>query len=191
MLDLFLYDLAVHQVSGNNGVTHGRSYMKDKSRATTRTCSDDEAALRTRPAAVPARDRRRRRAAGRRRALPLAGGDPAGGDQSRDLRRPHSHGAPLDVDQPFSTDPQSAVPGVSYDDPEDIEFWWDRGALTAWQTVPLTLATIDEHQLFETELFKPFKPLVDIAGGDPAWPGHWPTTCGASSTSGCSPTSTR
>ena len=24
----------VHQVSGNNGVTHGRSYMKDKSRAT-------------------------------------------------------------------------------------------------------------------------------------------------------------
>ena len=42
------------------------------------------------------------------------------------------------------------------------------GALTAWQTVPVTLATIDEHDLFETELFKPFKPLVDIAGGDPA-----------------------
>src|SRR5262245_44927314 len=34
MLDLFLYDLAIHQVHGNNGVTHGRSYMKDKSRAT-------------------------------------------------------------------------------------------------------------------------------------------------------------
>ena len=33
MLDLFLYDLAVHQLQGNNGVTHGRSYMKDKSRA--------------------------------------------------------------------------------------------------------------------------------------------------------------
>ena len=33
MLDLVLYDLALHQVSGNNGVTHGRSYMKDKSRA--------------------------------------------------------------------------------------------------------------------------------------------------------------
>ena len=33
VLDLFLYDLAVHQLQGNNGVTHGRSYMKDKSRA--------------------------------------------------------------------------------------------------------------------------------------------------------------
>ena len=34
MLDLFLYDLALHQLKGNNGVTHGRSYMKDKSKAT-------------------------------------------------------------------------------------------------------------------------------------------------------------
>ncbi|HEV7759003.1 MAG TPA: hypothetical protein VGO78_08435, partial [Acidimicrobiales bacterium] len=33
VLDLFLYDLALHQVHGNVGVTHGRSYMKDKSRA--------------------------------------------------------------------------------------------------------------------------------------------------------------
>ena len=33
MLDMFLYDLAVHQRAGNVGVTHGRSYMKDKSRA--------------------------------------------------------------------------------------------------------------------------------------------------------------
>ena len=33
VLDLFLYDLAVHQLDGNNGVTHGRSYMKDKSKA--------------------------------------------------------------------------------------------------------------------------------------------------------------
>ena len=34
MLDVFLYDLALHQLKGNNGVTHGRSYMKDKSKAT-------------------------------------------------------------------------------------------------------------------------------------------------------------
>jgi anti-sigma B factor antagonist len=33
MLDVLLYDLALHQVQGNVGVTHGRSYMKDKSRA--------------------------------------------------------------------------------------------------------------------------------------------------------------
>jgi hypothetical protein len=77
-------------------------------------------------------------------------------------------GAPLDLDQPFSTDPVSPVPGVSFTDPETIPFWWERGALTAWQTVPLTLATIEERNLFETSLFKPFKPLVDLTGGDPA-----------------------
>jgi hypothetical protein len=31
--DLVLYDLALHHHRGNMGVTHGRSYMKDKSRA--------------------------------------------------------------------------------------------------------------------------------------------------------------
>jgi hypothetical protein len=77
-------------------------------------------------------------------------------------------GAPLDLDQPFSTDPQSDVPGVSFTDPGSIPFWWERGALTAWQTVPLTLDTIDEHNLFETSLFQPFKPLVDSVGGDRA-----------------------
>src|SRR5262245_42244775 len=33
LLDLFLFDIALHQLHGNNGVTHGRSYMKDKSNA--------------------------------------------------------------------------------------------------------------------------------------------------------------
>ena len=169
MLDLFLYDLAVHQVSGNNGVTHGRSYMKDKSRATdedvfgTMKLLFDTTRLpyqsRTDTGAVLL-------AATTRYRLPEVIRRVATSPETF-VDRTHM-GAPIDVDQPFSTDPQSAVPGVSYDDPQDIEFWWDRGALTAWQTVPATLATIDEHQLFETELFKPFKPLVDIAGGDPA-----------------------
>ena len=33
--------------------------------------------------------------------------------------------------------------------------------------MPLTLATIEQHRLWETTLFQPFKPLVDITGGDP------------------------
>src|SRR5690606_32232490 len=33
-LDLVLYDLALHHLRGNVGATHGRSYMKDKARAT-------------------------------------------------------------------------------------------------------------------------------------------------------------
>ncbi|HEY2997598.1 MAG TPA: hypothetical protein VGJ43_03435 [Acidimicrobiales bacterium] len=169
MLDLFLYDLAVHQVSGNNGVTHGRSYMKDKSRATDEDVFGTMKLLfATSDVPYPSR--------GDTGAVLLAGATRyrlpevirrIATSPETFVDRTHM-GAPIDVDEPFTTDPVSAVPGVSYDDPDAIEFWWDRGALTAWQTVPATLATIDEHSLFETELFKPFKPLVDIAGGDPA-----------------------
>ena len=76
-------------------------------------------------------------------------------------------GVPLDLDQPF-TDHPAAPPGApAFDDPAGIPFWWERGALTSWQLVPLTLATIEQHRLWETSLFQPFKPLVDVTGGDP------------------------
>src|SRR5262245_14467406 len=150
MLDLFLYDLAVHQLRGNNGVTHGRSYMKDKSRATdqdvfgTTKLLFDTTSLpypsRTDTGAVLL-------AASTSYRLPevirrVATSPQTFVDHTR-------MGAPIDLDQPFSTDPESAVPGVAYDDPPAVEFWWDRGALTAWQTVPITLATLDERDLFE------------------------------------------
>ena len=169
LLDLFLYDLAVHQVSGNNGVTHGRSYMKDKSKATDEdvfgtmkllfdtTSLPYQSRIDTGTVLLAAANRYRLPEVIRRVA------------RSPQTFVDHTHmGVPIDLDQPFSPNPPSAVPGVSYDDPNNIEFWWDRGALTAWQTVPATLATINEHDLFATDLFKPFKPLVDIAGGDPA-----------------------
>jgi hypothetical protein len=169
MLDLFLYDLAVHQVNGNNGVTHGRSYMKDKSRAADQDVfgtvkllfgtSDQPYTSRSDAGATFL-------AAAERYRLPEVIRRVATSERTF-VDRTHM-GAPLDLDQPFSTDPQSEVPGVSFTDPAAIPFWWERGALTAWQTVPLTLATIDEHDLFETSLFKPFKPLVDVTGGDPA-----------------------
>lgn len=169
VLDLFLYDLAVHQLRGNNGVTHGRSYMKDKSRATDQDVfglSKLLFATTDRPYTSRSDTGATFLAAAERYRLPEAIRRVATSDRTIEDR---THmGAPLDLDEPFTTAPVSQVPGVSYDDLDDIPFWWERGALTAWQTVPATLATIDEHDLFETTLFKPFKPLVDIAGGDPA-----------------------
>jgi hypothetical protein len=169
VLDLFLYDLAVHQLQGNNGVTHGRTYMKDKSRATDQDVfgvtkllfgtSDQPYTSRSDTGAVFL-------ASAERYRLPEVVRRVATTGQAFEDR---THmGVPLDLDEPFTTTPQSQVPGVSYDDVDDIPFWWERGMLTSWQTVPATLATIDEHDLFETTLFQPFEPLVDIAGGDPA-----------------------
>lgn len=167
MLDLFLYDLAIHQLKGNNGVTHGRSYMKDKSRAADQdvfslakllfdTTDQPYTSRSDTGATLLAVSRRYRLPEVIRRVARTR----------RIIVDRESMGAPLDLEQPFSTDPPSPVPGKSFTDPEAVPFWWERGALTAWQFVPRTLTTIDQHNLFDTELFKPFKPLVDITGGD-------------------------
>jgi hypothetical protein len=169
MLDVVLYDLALHQVQGNVGVTHGRSYMKDKSRATDQDVfnalkvafgtSDTPYQSRGDATAVAL-------ASARRYRLPAVL-DRVARSEEPVLDREHM-GVPLDLDQPFTPEPPSPVPEAPFTDPDAIPFWWERGALTAWPLVPLTLATIDEHDLFETRLFQPFEPLVDAVGGDPA-----------------------
>ena len=124
--------------AATTGVTHGRSYMKDKSRATDQDVfgtakllfgtSDQPVSVRgPTPGATFL-------AAATRYRLP--GGDPAGRHQPEDVRGPHAHGGAARPRRAVHADPPSAVPGVPYDDPDAIAFWWDRGALTAWQTVP-------------------------------------------------------
>ena len=74
-------------------------------------------------------------------------------------------GVPLDPSAPV--DPSATgVLGYSFSDPKNVEFWWERGAQTAWQTVPLTLDTLDQYGLWESDFFAPFKPIADITGGD-------------------------
>jgi hypothetical protein len=74
-------------------------------------------------------------------------------------------GVPLDPSAPV--DPSvTGVLGYSFSDPKNVEFWWERGAQTAWQTVPLTLDTLDQYGLWESDFFAPFKPIADITGGD-------------------------
>ncbi|HYZ97155.1 MAG TPA: hypothetical protein VE575_00305 [Acidimicrobiales bacterium] len=168
MLDVVFYDLALHQVQGNVGVTHGRSYMKDKSRARDQdTFGAVKLAFGTSDQPYPSRSDATATAlaAADRYRLPTVIARVAHSPQTI-VDREHM-GVPLDLEQPFSTDPESPVPGVSFTDPEAIPFWWERGALTAWQVVPLTLATIEEHDLWETALFQPYRALADVAGGDP------------------------
>jgi hypothetical protein len=49
-----------------------------------------------------------------------------------------------------------------------VSFWWDRGALTPWQLVPLAFDTLERHQLWDSKLFTYFKNLRDAFGGDVA-----------------------
>ena len=78
MLDMFLYDLAVHQRAGNVGVTHGRSYMKDKSRAVDQDVFNAvKLAFDTTSKPYTSRRRRHRDGPGPGRPVPAAGGDRA------------------------------------------------------------------------------------------------------------------
>jgi hypothetical protein len=166
LLDLVLFDVALHLQRGNMGVTHGRSYMKDKSRATdqdvfeiAKLAFDDT----TKPyqsrggaAAILARAERYR--------IPEVIRRVAVSERTM-VDREHMN-VPLDELAPVVDDPPAPY-GYRFDDPENVPFWWERGALTVWQVVPLTLATADRYRLWDTELFRPYVELRDLTGGDP------------------------
>lgn len=166
VLDLLLFDMALKVQKGNFGATHGRSYMKDKSVATDQdvfnlnkllfddtsigytSTGDAGAALMARAAKyrVPAV------------ILRVA--------QSKYTTIDQEHmGVALDAGAPVDRT-QTGVDGYSFSDPKNVAFWWERGAQTAWQTVPLTLDTLDSTGLWESDFFKPFKPIADLTGGD-------------------------
>jgi hypothetical protein len=168
ILDLLFFDIALNIQRGNFGATHGRSYMKDKSVATDQdtfnlskllfddtslpyTSRDDAGAT------LLARAQRYRLPAVILRVA-----------QSRRTTIDQEHmGVPLDPSLPV--DPNATgVAGYSFTDPKNVAFWWEKGAQTAWQTVPLTLDTLDQYGLWESDFFKPFKPIADLTGGNRA-----------------------
>ena len=166
LLDLVLFDLALHTLKGNNGVTHGRSYMKDKSNAfdqdvfgTVKLLFDqteaDYASTGDAAAVLLSRAQRYRMPEVIRRVATST--EPM-------VDREHM-GVPLDPHAPVTDDPEAPF-GYDFDE-ENVDFWWDRGALTAWQVVPLTLRVAEEHGLWETDFFQPYESLVSLTGGDP------------------------
>ena len=169
VLDLLLFDIALHIQKGNDGATHGRSYMKDKSVADRPGhLQPVEAAVRRHQPRLQLHRRPGRDAHG---PGPAATGCPAvilRVAQSKHTTVDQEHmGVALDAAAPV--DPtQTGIDGHSFSDPAEVEFWWEKGAQTAWQTVPLTLDTLDAHRLWDSDFFKPFKPIADLTGGDRA-----------------------
>jgi hypothetical protein len=168
ILDTLLFDVALHLQQGTNGANRGRSYMKDKSVAEDQDVfglskllfddtvlpynSNGEAG-----ATLFARARRYRMPAV---LLRVAKSNATTVDRER-------MGVPLDPHAPITANPPAPY-GYTFDDPANIPFWWERGAQTAWQVVPTTVAELDKYNLWESDFFSPFKPLVDLTGGDPA-----------------------
>jgi hypothetical protein len=174
-LDLLLFDVALHLHRGNFGATHGRSYMKDKSRA------EDQPMFGAAKLCFQDTDL----------DWPIDGEDPSDLtplDEGATLLAIAARYRPPDIlrrvaqnDAPMTDregmgipiDPSEAIvgrpvrrDGLSYEDPDLVPFWWDRGALTAWQLVPLTMDTMDRYDLWDVELLAPLRPIRDITRGD-------------------------
>jgi hypothetical protein len=165
LLDLFMFDLALHQLKGNNGVTHGRSYMKDKSNA-----FDEDVfglvklAFGTTSAPYPSADDPGAVLLARAHRYRL----PAVIQRAARSTQPYVDQERMNVPIDPSGSPSNPPPeGFAFDDPNNVDFYWDRGALTAAPVVPLTLETADKYNLWQTDFFKPFTALRDLTGGDP------------------------
>jgi hypothetical protein len=173
--DLVLFDLALHSLRDNTGCTHGRSYMRFKARAAEQTvfsalklCFDrtsepwpldqgDDLELlpATEGATILARCRTYRPPDVVRRVALHPG----------EIIDREGMGVPLDPGGPMVDEPQRDD-GLSYTEPGMVPFWWDRGALTPWQLVPLTLDTLDRHRLWDSHLFAQLRMVRDVFGGD-------------------------
>ena len=168
VLDELLFDLALHLQQGYSGGTHGRSYMKDKSVAEDQDVfgmakllfDDTQLAYTSNGDAGATLFARARKYRMPSVLVRVAKSDATTVDRER-------MGVPIDPHAPIVPNPPAPY-GYTFDDPANIPFWWERGALTAWQVVPTTVAELDKYNLWESDFFSPFKPLADIAGGDPA-----------------------
>jgi hypothetical protein len=168
VLDLFLFDVGLHLHDGNLGATHGRSYMKDKSKAQDQDVfhlskllfEDTDLPYLSRGeagATLLARAQRYR--------IPEVLREVAASDEPMvDLER---MGVPLDPTAPIEADPVAPY-GRDFEDPDNLEFWWERGAQPAWQITPITVDAINAYDLWDTPTFAPFQPLRDIVGDDTA-----------------------
>jgi hypothetical protein len=166
VLDLVLFDMALHVHEGNMGVTHGRSYMKDKSKATDQDVFGINKLLfdQTDQSYVSRGDAGATLLArAERYRLPEVIRSVAAHDGTMIDRERMS--VPLDPTEPVHDDPEAPY-GYDFSDPDNLDFWWERGAQPAWQVAPLTIDAVNTYDLWETPTFAPFQPLRDAVGDD-------------------------
>lgn len=154
VLDLFWLDVALHVHRGNFGVTHGRSYIKDKPAAmkqdtfwATKLFFDDtevdwsDAA----PGATVLFAR------SEKYAMPYA------------IRAVADHDGPMEdrerMNLPVPEEPPAAwddpVPDPPYGlawDEDNLPLWWSMGAMTSWPVLPVTLDVATRYNLWEGQL---------------------------------------
>jgi hypothetical protein len=159
ILDIVLFDMSLHTLRGAFGVTHGRSYKKDKMgsldddtwngvKLLFDESNYDYTSHGAPDAALLARAQHYRMP---QVILNVAKSKEPFVDRERmSLPMPELGPVVADAQAPY---------GFSYTDPDDLVVWWGMGAMTAWPVVPLTIATLEQYGLWETTNFAPFVAL--------------------------------
>ena len=165
VLDLLMFDLALHTQHAAFGVTHGRSFKKDKLSSLdedtwhlTRLLFDDTRypySVRFEPGATLL-------ARSHRYQLPEVIRRVAGATESfSDRERMGLH---VDEAGPVVADPPTGIDGLSFSDPDQVSVWWGAGAIATWPVLPLTFRTLDSYQLWDNPFFAGFRPFRPLAG---------------------------
>ncbi len=177
VLDLVLFDIASHSLRGNMGVTHGRSYKHDKSKAINQDIFQISKLLfdtTSEPWQIPGDPGSTLLSRAQRYRLPEAilriARNPKTSIDRQRLNLPVPELAvPPDLQAEFSAGQVVYPPpvhGVSYEDPDDFDVWLGQAALTAWPVVPHTIHMLETYDLWQSEHFAPFLPLRNALVSD-------------------------
>jgi hypothetical protein len=150
MVDLLFVDFAMHTMKGAYGVTHGRSYKKDKLFSLDEDTWDLTRFLFEAPYTYVGMDALEL-AASTKYELPeivrRIGADPGPFVDRERI------GVPIDEAGPVVENPVAPY-GLDY--AKDVDLWWGMAAQTAWPVVPLTLQTLERYNLWSSPFFAQF-----------------------------------
>ena len=167
ILDILLFDIAMHTHRGAFGSTHGRSYKKDKMTSLHDDTWNgvkllfDEATYDYQSTGAPDAVLLGR---ARRYRMPEAVLRVAKTKQPFVDRERMS--LPVNELGPYEPNPEGPY-GVSFTDPENIDIWWGMSGLTAWPVVPLTLQTFNQYNLWDSTNFTDFQALKPLTSDVP------------------------
>ncbi len=163
LLDVLFLDVALHLHKGNFGVTHGRSYVKDKASATSQDnfhssklfFEDTELPYTSTSAAdasLLSRAREYRLPAVLRE---IARDDTPMVDRER-MNLWLDEVPPEDLDSPIPPAPY----GLDFDDEANLPLWWSMASQPLWLMLPMTFEVAERENLWEAQ----FESYWDLAG---------------------------
>ncbi|GAB4528108.1 MAG: hypothetical protein Tsb0020_45380 [Haliangiales bacterium] len=163
VLDVLLFDLALHTQQAAFGATRGRSYKKNKmssldedtwhiSKLLFDTTTEAYQSTSDAGGALFARAENYR--------LPEAIRQVA--RTERVFVDRERMGLDIATAGPYSAAPVAPL-GLAYDDPEQLSLWWGAGAYAAWPVVPLTIDTLNRYNLWDSPFFAQLAGIRSLA----------------------------